>query len=127
MQQSIDFQCPKCGETLSVPSPDLYSCSNCGQNVNVLPRAQVAQPKAKKKTVSSFLGSGCIIQGIGLLLLIAAFFFGLAFPLLFLPIMLVGIVLIIYGSRVAISLKCSACGNNVEKTSKICPTCKSHF
>lgn len=71
---------------------------------------------AKKKHKSEFAGIGCVIQGLGLVLL---FFFPIG--------TIIGAVLLLVGSTMSIKLICSSCGNIVEKTAKICPTCKSNF
>lgn len=67
---------------------------------------------AYRKKKGEFAGGGCLVQGLGLLLLFVW------------PIgTLFGVVLLIAGGRMAIKLICSDCGNKVEKTSKLCPTC----
>lgn len=71
---------------------------------------------AKKENKSEFAGVGCFVQLIGLIL----FFF---FPIG----TIIGIALLILGGLKANKLICSNCGNPIEKTAKICPTCKESF
>ena len=75
----------------------------------------------KIKSKSEFAGTGCLVQGLGLLLMISGIFtYGIGF--------IVGLVLLIAGGRMAIKLICSECGNPiVNKKVKICPACKAHF
>jgi len=39
----------------------------------------------------------------------------------------VGLALLLIGSFCSRSYTCSACGNKIESTSKICPTCKAEI
>ncbi len=67
---------------------------------------------AEKKRKTEFAGTGCLVQGVGLLLLFVW------------PIgTIIGLGLLIYGSFMSTKLICSNCGNQVVKTSKICPHC----
>ncbi|MCX7062836.1 MAG: hypothetical protein NTZ11_18365 [Gammaproteobacteria bacterium] len=68
---------------------------------------------AHRKMKVEFAGTGCLVQGLGLLLLFV-------WPLG----SVIGIALLLVGSSMAKKLICSACGNTVEKTSTMCPTCK---
>jgi uncharacterized membrane protein len=71
---------------------------------------------ARKKKKGEFVGIGALLQGIGLVLL---FFFPIG--------TLIGIILFFVGSAKAFKLICDNCGNGVEKTALICPTCKEAF
>ena len=69
----------------------------------------------KKK--SEFIGMGCLVQALGL----AACF-------LFFPIgIIIGIIVLIIGGRMAIKYVCSDCGNKVDKGVRLCPACKSEL
>jgi len=70
----------------------------------------------RKKIKTEFAGSGCLIQGIGLILL---FLFPIG--------TIIGIPLLIVGGISANKLVCKSCGNPVTKAAKICPTCKAQF
>ena len=66
---------------------------------------------------SQFIGTGCLIQILGLLLLFV-------FPIG----TIIGILLLITGSRLKVKLVCSECGNKIDgKEVKLCPTCKADF
>lgn len=69
--------------------------------------------RIKRKT--EFAGSGCAIQGIGLLLL------------LWWPIgTVMGLGLLIYGSIKSGYFVCGQCGNRIaDKDVRMCPVCKS--
>ncbi len=71
---------------------------------------------AKKKKKSEFLGVGCLIEAVGLVLL---FLFPIG--------TIIGVILLVVGSRYSYKYVCSECGNKVEKTSKICPHCNVKF
>lgn len=70
----------------------------------------------RKKVKTEFAGSGCLIQGVGLILL---FLFPIG--------TIIGIPLLIVGGLQANKLVCKNCGNPVTKTALICPTCKARF
>jgi hypothetical protein len=71
---------------------------------------------AKIETKSELAGTGAFVQ-------LVSFICGMLwFPYFVLP----GIVGFVIGSRMAVIPICG-CGNRVEKTSKMCPTCKNLF
>lgn len=72
--------------------------------------------RARKKRKGEFAGAGCLVQGVGLLLL---FFFPIG--------TIVGVFLLLAGSLMSVKLICGNCGNKVEKESKICPACRADF
>jgi hypothetical protein len=98
---------------------------------------------------SEFMGAGCLVQGIGFLLFIPGFllFIGtvmssvvmkhepsvtedmkgmnLGFFVVSLLLAGAGASLILWGYRLAIKYSCGACGNRVEETARLCPTCHS--
>lgn len=61
-----------------------------------------------------FAGGGSLVQLLGLILL---FFFPIG--------TILGVILMVSGSSSAKYFICSDCGNRLEKTASICPTCKS--
>jgi Zn finger protein HypA/HybF involved in hydrogenase expression len=73
--------------------------------------------KAEIKSKSEFIGVGCFVQLVGLVLL---FLFPIG--------TIAGVLLLILGGRMAIKLVCSSCGNPVSgKQVKVCPSCQSAF
>jgi len=80
------------------------------------------RPKKKSEVV----GVGCLVQGIGL---VAPFFLyelmgydGVVIGLLLM------VVLLLIGSRMALKWICPACGNPVAfKNVKVCPSCRAEF
>lgn len=75
---------------------------------------------AKRKRGSEFVGVGCLLQGLGLLIILGSFATG---PGILLGIPL-GIILLVAGGRKAIIWRCGHCGNRLaDKKVKICPTC----
>lgn len=82
---------------------------------------------AEIKKRSSFAGTGCLLQGLGLacLFLAIATFFSVIGPIIFGT---AALALIIYGSRKAYWLECSECGTVIShKKIKLCPSCHSKF
>lgn len=72
---------------------------------------------AQIKTKHEFAGSGCLVQGIGLILL---FIWPLG--------TMAGVGLLLYGSIMSRRLVCSHCGNKIDsKGVMICPVCKESF
>lgn len=69
--------------------------------------------KYPKKTVSSNSCSGCLLQCLGLLFLFA-------FPVG----TIIGILLFIASFSISGKTICGNCGNSIEDTANICPTCK---
>lgn len=71
---------------------------------------------AQKIRKGEFAGTGAAVQAVGLVVLII----GLIIHWIFFP---VGLALMIIGGRLAFKFLCGACGNRVEKTSRMCPHC----
>lgn len=104
-------------------------CPHCGV-LTTLGQAPVTPPPiphyhpglyqkqtANIKTKSEFIGVGCLVQFVGLVLL---FFFPVG--------TIMGVFLLIIGGRLAIKNICSECGNNVaNKKVKVCPSCQATF
>jgi len=71
---------------------------------------------AKNKRARSTNVAGLLLEVVGIL---ALFFFPIG--------TVIGIILLVVGARMTYSRICSDCGNKVEKTSKLCPTCGVRF
>jgi len=69
----------------------------------------------KKK--GEFIGMGCLVQALGL----AICFLGGSIGIV------IGIIVLIIGGRMAIKYVCSDCRNKVVKGSRICPACKANL
>ena len=74
---------------------------------------------AKKKTVRKTSAGGCLLEVCG----IGSIFLAVLFP----PMVIAGVVLLIIGAMMSFKKVCSDCGNPVDKTSKMCPTCSVVF
>jgi hypothetical protein len=71
---------------------------------------------ATKKVKYEFAGVGAMVQAIGL---IGMFFY---------PVGTIGgIALLIIGSVMSKKIRCSECGNKVDKESLMCPHCRAEF
>lgn len=83
---------------------------------------------ATKERKVETCGVGCIIELVGLIVLLGGFGFGVEGLFgLFVSVPL-GIVIMIAGYVKSVKWICSNCGNRVEeKSAKICPTCKVQF
>lgn len=69
---------------------------------------------AKRKRKSEMAGSGCLVQVVGLLVI---WWFPIG--------TVVGLVLLVWGSQLALYWVCSNCGNRLgDKGVKMCPVCK---
>jgi hypothetical protein len=79
---------------------------------------------AKRIRQSEFVGTGCLIQGVGILCpFIGAAVAGVVGAVLGLGLALA---LFIYGGRRAITWKCGACRNPLPSEDvKVCPVCKA--
>lgn len=87
----------------------------------------IEPPRAAIERKNEFIGSGCILQGVGLAMMAAA---------LFVPIFLAGFALIfgagglallLYGSRISSFLRCSLCKGKIEKGASVCPHCNAYL
>ena len=82
------------------------------------PRAQESEQRwATVETKSEFLGEGCIWQGVGIILCFIWFPFGI----------LAGIILLVYGGRMAKGFVCSLCKAKIEKGAHVCPHCNAEL
>jgi predicted RNA-binding Zn-ribbon protein involved in translation (DUF1610 family) len=117
--QQIEFQVENAG--VVVP------CPQCGKNVGLrmelpaVPGETRLSDEATPATIKSkteFAGVGAAIQAVGLLSCFIAFPVGI----------IVGVMLIVIGARMAIRLFCSNCGNRVENREvKMCAVCHTTF
>jgi hypothetical protein len=74
------------------------------------------RPRIKVKSVS--FGSGCLVQIIGIISLFLFFPFGI----------IIGIILLIIGSRLSFKFLCPQCNNKLDNNKvKLCPTCKTEL
>jgi DNA-directed RNA polymerase subunit RPC12/RpoP len=140
----LKTECPNCGQSIEFPEEMVGQVSECptcntktylvaktpetGPPILVspappvipnLPPVQMVPAQAFIERKSSFVGVGCLVQGLGILGL-------LAFPLF--PFSTVaGVVLLIVGGRLAIGHACSQCKGKVESTARLCQHCGSQF
>jgi len=129
--QSVVSSCEVCGGHIEHPPELMWReiiCPHCdaATKLGMPPRAGASYgqpsseqmiPRAKVKRRGEFVGSGCFLQGIGVILL---FLFPLG--------TVIGIILILWGGRLAIKYECGACGNRVDgRHVKICPVCKTRL
>lgn len=81
-------------------------------------REREDRPLAKAERKGEFLGTGCVVQGIGLAVLLGG---GIFFGIFAIP---VGLVVLIAGGRMALKWRCSACKNPIAgKAVRLCPAC----
>lgn len=81
-----------------------------------------AEPAAAGRLKATNRGLGCMIQSIGLALLVGGFIIdgplGIAGALL-------GLAVILAGGIAARKWVCGACRNPIERASRLCPACKA--
>jgi hypothetical protein len=130
MPTELKAYCVHCGGGMEYPSElqgEKIVCPHCntlttlGQPITPPPvpayHPGLYSKRATIKTKSEFIGGGCVVQGIGILVI-------WIFPIG----TIVGIVLLLLGSRMALKTICSNCGNPVSnKRVTICPTCHAQF
>jgi hypothetical protein len=79
--------------------------------------------QAKKVKKTEHFGSGCMLQGVGVICLIGGFFFGI--PGIVLGILLF-LLFLVYGAQKSVFWICGNCKNPLAgKQVTICPTCKA--
>ena len=76
---------------------------------------------------SEFLGVGCIVQGLGLVIALASLLLFFIHPLLTVAGLIPALIVLHIGSKASQRHICGHCGNRVEHTSYVCPTCHCHF
>ncbi len=81
---------------------------------------RIVRAKAEVRTSRWYLTGGLIIGFAGLVLL------GIA-PLAGLLFLVLGLSMIIAGSRLSQRWRCSSCGNRVDRHARLCPTCRAQF
>lgn len=70
----------------------------------------------KKQTKYEFAGVSSLVQLVGF---VALWFFPIG--------TIAGVVLLMIGSALSKKFRCSECGNNVGKESRLCPHCNAEF
>ena len=137
------IECPDCGKNISDSAP---ACIGCGRPMtqgdykpeeilppellgerlanpdlhDALPEGMILASTAYKKAVTKDqLGTGCLLQALGLFLGIVTL------PTVIGPIL--GFALFIFGGRYSRDKRyiCSKCGNEVFETSTICSACQN--
>lgn len=117
MARRARLRCPGCAGAFPSRALKLGVYDSRMNDVN---RASV-----KKRT--SFAGVGCLLQGLGLVSLVLgiATFATVLGPIVF---FLLGLWLIVAGSRRSQWWECSACGTRLaRKKVEVCPNCRSRF
>lgn len=76
--------------------------------------------RGRRTEANRHVGLGCSVQALGLAMLLG----GLVW---FWPGILVGAVLLALGQSVKYGTVCSRCGNRVERTARLCPTCRAEL
>lgn len=122
--------CPDCGKSISDAAE---ICIGCGRPMQKLQKPEISESlPEKKETVllengniayrkernSDTLGTGCIVQAIGLALIVFAFM-SIVGPLL-------GLLLLVWGAQISRAKVyiCGHCGNQISESSTICPACQ---
>ena len=124
--QGFIITCPKCRAALEAVEPAAPAPPPTVAVATTQPDAQ-APTSAYAKRGGSFLGAGCLIQGLGLVCWLVAglLFWTLIFPLVLFPL---GLVLLLIGGRNAIWVECSACGGRLARASvQVCPHCRARI
>lgn len=117
-----NITCPSCRAILTVPAAGRYDCPSCGQWMDVSPPAPqpiasyaipqmptVVRPRKVRETSAL----GILLEVIGLLFCLSIF--GIV----------IGIPLLIIGSRMSYGLRCGNCGNKIDSALvTICAACK---
>jgi predicted amidophosphoribosyltransferase len=122
--------CPDCGKSISDSAETCIDCGRPMQNKRPPVQPELAQavfdsdlilsPVAyRKEHLADRLGVGCIVQAVGLGIMILTFFTVIG------PV--IGLAMLFYGGSVSRqkTYTCDNCGNYIAPTSTICPTCQS--
>lgn len=121
--QKIEFDRESAGATVACPACGMETALFVPPPVAVpqAPPAQKPAPTARAIKKTEFAGAGAAVQAVGLLLCIGSVF-------IFWPAMVVGILLLVIGGRMAIKHICSNCGNRLDsKLVKLCPACHANL
>lgn len=123
--------CPDCGKSIS-DSAEI--CIGCGRPMAKQDREESKAPAAvltcppmeftspgmayRKEHTTDSAGGGCVVQAIGLALIVFTFFTFIG------PV--IGLVLLIYGGQISRAkyYTCGNCGNSIAAASTICPACQ---
>lgn len=128
----IAFACPGCNRHLEAPdgtAGQVTDCPSCNKAISIPgvpptlpPPVLPSTPVARIIKKGEIAGIGAAIQAVGVILFALFFFISGELSVV---CAVVGIILLVVGGRMAHKLLCSACGNKVEKTSRLCPACRS--
>jgi Zn finger protein HypA/HybF involved in hydrogenase expression len=110
------FECPTCHAMMSVNGFGVFACPMCDQRVRVTKESIPGPNRRGKIKHTEFIGVGCAVQVLGIALL---FLFPIG--------TIIGIALLVWGSQLSVKWQCATCGNRIEQSAKICPTCKEHI
>lgn len=122
---NVHASCPHCGQSIEInglEGADLITCPTCEQVFEVRapkpPPALIAESVIPPKPARIVKSSET--NGVGILMEVL----GLLFCLTIIGA-IVGIPLLIAGSRMTWAFRCGACGNKVDsKKVRLCPTCR---
>ncbi len=123
---TAEKKCPFCGEMIRI---EAIKCKHCGEFLDGRKRQASPQaPKAAKIAKSTNRGKGCLIEVVGLIIIVVGPLF--TFPFLGiiggLICLILGLVVIIIGSISCTDYVCSSCGTKLSsKHVQLCPNCKS--
>jgi len=110
------IDCPSCNQPVEIPFDSPPPTNLYVDQPSIQPPA-TQKDSARIIKKGEFIGMGCFVQALGI-----------ATCFLFFPIgVVMGIIILIIGGRMAIKTVCSDCGNKVDKGVKMCPTCKARF
>lgn len=100
------------------------ACPACGSSSSTT--SQAAGPaRATVKRTHEMAGTGCVVQGLGLLAAAVLLLFG---PLGWILAAAVAFAGLLLGSAMSAKLTCSACRNPVASRGvKMCPTCRAEM
>lgn len=102
--------CPDCGREVSDRAP---SCPGCGAPIAWHEPAEAPPLSGRVERKTESMGTGCLVQGIGVP---ALFFFPFG--------TVIGVILLILGSRMATYHVCSECKTKLGgKDARVCPAC----
>ena len=130
------MDCPSCGGSFEFPSDAAGQdapCPHCSQKIllwsadvkapvmpPLIPPAIPPNPEVLVQPIQKkgeLVGAGCFVEGIGIVLMVCGFWF--------IPLILIGLGLIIWGGRMAIKFICPSCKNRLpDRDVTMCPVCR---
>jgi uncharacterized paraquat-inducible protein A len=123
--QSIE--CPHCQQTTTLAA---FPAQPIVVAPPAIPSPQPRVVTGRRIKKSEFVGAGAAVQAVGCLaFLVGAVLCTSVLGMLFGVVgILIGLLLLIIGGRMAIKLVCSNCGNKLSgREVRICPVCHCHF